>query len=108
TVQLTSQPTADVTVPLTSSRPSEGIPSVSSLTFTPANWNVAQTVTVAGVDDFVVDGPQPYTLVTGAALSADSVYNGLDPADVPLTNLDNDTAGFLVTPTAPPVTTEAG
>ena len=44
----------------------------------------------------------------GPALSTDPKYGGLDPADVPLTNNDNDTAGITVTPTAGLVTTEAG
>ena len=30
----------------------------SSLTFTPANWDTAQTVTVTGEDESVVDGDQ--------------------------------------------------
>ncbi|MEK0182803.1 DUF4347 domain-containing protein, partial [Microcoleus anatoxicus] len=54
TVVLDSQPTASVTIPLTSSNTAEGTIDKSSLTFTPANWNVAQTVTVTGVDDSVV------------------------------------------------------
>ena len=40
-----------------------------SLTFTAANWNVAQTVTVTGVDDAVDDGDVAYTIVTAAATS---------------------------------------
>ena len=36
-----------------------------SLTFTTANWNVAQTVTVTGVDDALADGSIGYTIVTG-------------------------------------------
>src|SRR5205814_9057821 len=91
-----------------SSRTSEGVPSVSSLTFTPGNWNVAQTVTVTGVDDFVADGPQPYLLITPPTFSNDANYSGLNAADVSLTNLDNDVAGITVTPTAGLVTTEAG
>ena len=39
------QPTADVTVPLGSSRPGEGALSVASLTFTPLNWGTPQAVT---------------------------------------------------------------
>ena len=53
TVVLTSQPTASVTMGLSSSNTAEGTVSPSSLTFTSANWNTAQTVTVTGVDDFV-------------------------------------------------------
>ena len=33
-----------------------GSDSTSSVTFTPANWDTAQTVTVTGADDDLVDG----------------------------------------------------
>ncbi|MDF0555238.1 hypothetical protein PY364_19360, partial [Kamptonema sp. UHCC 0994] len=69
TVVLNSQPTADVTIPLTSSNTAEGTADKSSLTFTSANWNVAQTVTVTGVDDLVVDGNIAYNILTAAATS---------------------------------------
>ena len=48
---LNTQPTADVTIALSSSDTTEGTVGPASLTFTTANWNVAQTVTVTGVDD---------------------------------------------------------
>jgi hypothetical protein len=105
---LTSQPTADVTIPLSSSNLNEGTVSPASVTFTPANWNIAQTVTVTGVDDAVVDGTIAYTIVTGVAISSDPVYNSMNVADVSVSNTDNDTAGVTVTPTSGLVTTEAG
>ncbi|MFN7982975.1 MAG: hypothetical protein U0Q11_14040 [Vicinamibacterales bacterium] len=108
TIVLTSQPTANVTVGLTSSNTAEGTVTPSSVTFTSANWNTPQTVTVTGVDDFLVDGAVAYTVVTAAATSGDTNYNGLNPADVSVTNTDNDTAGFTVTPTSGLTTTEAG
>ena len=40
TVVLTTQPTADVTIGLSSSDTTEGTVSPASLTFTTANWNV--------------------------------------------------------------------
>ena len=55
-VALNSQPTADVTITLASNDLGEGTTNVASLTFTAANWNVAQVVTVTGVDDLVADG----------------------------------------------------
>src|SRR5205814_51595 len=108
TVRLTSAPSANVTLSLSSSNPSEGVPSVASLTFTSGNWNTAQTVTVTGVDDASADGPQPYTIITAPAVSADPNYNGPDALDVSVTNNDDETAGMTVTPTAGLVTTEAG
>ena len=59
---LTAQPTADVTIDLSSSDTDRRARSPASLTFTAANWNVAQTVTVTGVDDALVDGDVAYTI----------------------------------------------
>ena len=82
TVVLNTQPTANVTIALSSSNPAEGTVLPASLVFTSANWNVAQTVTVTGVDDAVVDGPITYTIVTAPAVSTDANYNTRDAADV--------------------------
>ena len=64
---LDTQPTANVTIALSSSDLTEGMVAPSSLTFTTANWNVAQTVTVTGVDDLFQDGNFAYTIVTAPA-----------------------------------------
>ena len=56
----------------------EGAVSPASLTFTPANWNTPQTVTITGVNDFLDDGDIAYSIVTAAATSADSTYAGLE------------------------------
>ncbi len=63
---LNTQPTVDVTIALSSSDTTEGTVGPASLTFTNANWAAPQTVTVTGVDDAAVDGPQAYTIVTAA------------------------------------------
>ena len=102
TVVLNTQPTANVTIALSSSDTTEGTVSPASLTFTTANWNVAQTVTVTGVDDAVDDGNVAYTIVTAPATSTDPNYNGVNAADVAVTNTDNDAAGITVTPTTGP------
>jgi hypothetical protein len=108
TVQLNTQPTGDVTIPVSSSNTAEGTVNVSSLTFTPGNWNTPQTVTVTGVDDFVDDGNIVYTIQLGPAASGDGSYRGLVPPSVSVTNFNNDTAGFTVSPTSGLTTTEAG
>jgi hypothetical protein len=87
TVVLDVPPTDDVTIDLSSSDTNEGTVSPSTLTFTPANWDVPQLVTVTGVDDNSLDGNQAYTIVTSAAASMDAIYDGVDPADVAVTNL---------------------
>jgi hypothetical protein len=89
-VVLDTEPTASVTVALASSRPSEGRLSRSSLVFDASNWAEPQAVTVTGVDDHVSDGAQRYTIVTAPAVSDDPAYAGVDPIDLPLTNLDDE------------------
>jgi hypothetical protein len=89
-VRLSSQPLADVTIAISSSDVSEGTVSPASLTFTAANWEATQLVTVTGADDGDADGSIGYSVVTGAASSSDASYNGLNPSDVAATNLDND------------------
>lgn len=107
-VVLNSQPTASVSIALSSSDTTEGTVAPTSLTFTMANWATARTVTVTGVDDAIVDGNVPYSIVTAAAVSSDSNYDGLDPANVSLTNIDNDSAGLEINLTSGLITSGAG
>jgi hypothetical protein len=97
TVVLTSQPRANVAIGLSSSDPSAGTVSPASLTFTPGNWNVPQTVTVTGQADGVLTGDTPYTIVTSPAVSADPLYSGFDPSDVLVTNQETATRDLQVT-----------
>jgi len=115
TIRLQSQPTADVAFALASSNTKEGSVNVSSAKFTSLNWNAPQTITVTGVqDDGTADGPQVYKITVGAAVSGDPNYGGsstkpaIKPSDVSVTNLDDDSAGILVSPTTGLVTTEGG
>ncbi len=108
TVKLNTEPAADVTIAVTSSDSTEGSVSTNVLTFTTANWDVPQIVTAAGVDDAIVDGNVSWTVVLAAASSTDPAYDGINPADVTLSNTDNDTAGITVSEPSGTVTTEAG
>ena len=54
------------------------------------------------------DGDVSYSIVTAAAVSLDPAYSGVDPDDVGVTNVDDDTAAISVTPTSGLTTTEAG
>ncbi|QDG51927.1 hypothetical protein FIV42_14615 [Persicimonas caeni] len=98
TVVLRSQPFDDVTVNFGSTDPGEGQVGTSSLTFTDANWSTPQVVTVTGQDDFVADGAQPYAITFSATTSSDAAYAAITPANVSVTNTDDDTAGISVTP----------
>jgi hypothetical protein len=99
-IRLTSQPTADVIIGLTSNNTAEGTVLPANLTFNSTNWNTSQTVTITGVDDAVIDGDIAYQIITAAATSTDTNYNNLNPADVTVTNTDNDTPGVTVTQSA--------
>jgi hypothetical protein len=110
TIVLASQPTATVTIDLSSSDTDEGTVSPTSVSFTTLNWNEPQTITITGVDDSppASDGNIAYTIVTAAASSSDSTYNNMNPGDIEVTNNDNDTPGFTISPTSGLTTTEAG
>jgi Ca2+-binding RTX toxin-like protein len=103
-VVLSRAPSANVTLNLSSSNPAEGQLSVSSLQFTPSN--VPQTFTVTGVDDDIDDGNKAYTILTSFN-STDPVFSASTPANITLTNIDNDTAGITLSPIAGN-TSEAG
>ena len=90
TVVLTSEPLADVVIGLSSSDTTEGTVGPAFLTFTAANWDTPQTVTITGVDDAADDADVAFTIVTAAALGTGSGYAGINPADVSVTNLDDD------------------
>ncbi len=106
-VKLTTLPTADVYVTINDTYDAKnagnkegtiatpGAPS-KTLTFTTADWNTAQTITVTGVNDNVMDGNTQYVLRLLNAVSSDTDYNGIKPSDVIVNNLDDDIAGFTV------------
>ncbi|WP_039962012.1 beta strand repeat-containing protein, partial [Kamptonema sp. PCC 6506] len=74
TVVLNSQPTANVTI--TINPDSQSTSSATSLTFTSANWNTPQTVTVTAVNDNLVEGNHTST-ISYTATSTDTNYNAI-------------------------------
>ena len=62
TVELTRQPTANVTVTIESRDTTEGTVSPTRLIFTSTTWNMAQNVSVTGVEDNVNDGSMTWTV----------------------------------------------
>jgi uncharacterized repeat protein (TIGR01451 family) len=89
TVVLTSEPTANVTVVLSTTAQLGLAPS--GLTFNPANWNVAQTVTVSATDDGVVEGAHSAAIMQSTS-SSDLNYSGIAVATVNVEISDNDSA----------------
>lgn len=99
TVVLTSQPTADVTI--TANNTTQAGVGVAVLTFTPANWNVAQTYTVTAVDDAFIEGAHTTTL-THSISGGD--YGAVTVANVVVNITDNDTANVILSKTTAAVT----
>lgn len=97
-VRLTTAPSADVVIPLSVSDATEFRLPVASLTITPANWQLTRQVAVIGVDDALVDGDIAGSVILGPAQSSDAAYNGRDPADVEVTNFDNDAVRISASP----------
>ena len=98
TVALDTQPTAAVTVDVTSGDEASATVSPDRLTFTTTNGGTAQTVTVSGVDDDV-DGANGTAVITLDAASTDVGYNALDDVTVDVTVADDDHAGLNLTDT---------
>ena len=85
---LASAPSADVVITLSTDPQVTFSPAL--LTFTPLNWNVAQTTTVTAVDDLVAE-PTINIALTPSLVSADTRYHGYAVPDVAITVFDNDT-----------------
>ena len=103
TIVLDSEPTADVTIDLSSSDPTEGTPDPATVTFTADDWDTPQLITVNGEDDSDDDGDLTYTIEVLAAESTDLNYNTMDAPDVGVTNEDDDAAtpgSITVSPTS--------
>ncbi|TWT95528.1 Calx-beta domain-containing protein [Neorhodopirellula pilleata] len=107
-VRLRSRPNSNVVFNIATSDATEGTPSVSTLTFTPNNWNQTQTVTVNGVDDQMVDGPVAYQITVTPNSSSDPAYRSLPAKSVMVTNQDDDVANLIVSAPNRTFTTEGG
>ena len=88
-VSLSSQPTSTVTIPLSVSNPTSESLSVSSLTYSPSNWNIPQAVTVSGGHDSALPGLSTDSIILGTTASSDSGWNHLPSAALPVIHYDN-------------------
>ena len=96
TVVLDTEPAADVTVTVNGASGDVGVRG-SPLTFTPLNWNEAQTVTVDAAED---DDATPDATVTLTHAVGGGDYGAVTAADVTVTIRENDEPGVTVSPTA--------
>ena len=95
-VRLTVEPTTDVIIDLVNSDATEVSPSVTSLTFTSATWNVTQTISLSAVDDSLIDGTQTSTLAFQINPASSPLFVGLASVTRTIATLDDDIAGLLI------------
>ncbi|MBM82340.1 MAG: hypothetical protein CMJ78_17380 [Planctomycetaceae bacterium] len=100
TVVLNAQPDSNVVIEVVSGDAGEATVDPAVLTFTPNNWNQAQTVTVTGEDDNIDDGnvSTAITLSINDTQSDNNFDNVVDQV-VDVTTVDDDTAGFTIVET---------
>ncbi len=96
TVVLTTQPAANVVITVRAGVEISVTPA--QLTFTPANWNIAQTVTVGAVDDALIEGNHTARIAHVVA-SNDTAYNAYSLANLTVTLTDNDAVVAVAAPT---------
>ena len=73
----------------------------STLTFTSANWDTPQTITVTGVDDDQVDGNQSINITISVVdASSDNDFDGIADQNVGIETTDDDSVGFTVVETS--------
>ncbi len=99
TVVLDAQPASNVVIGVTRSGSSDVTVSPATLTFSPSNWDTAQTVTVSAAQDAdAVNDAASITHAVDASRSADE-YDAVSVAGVAVTVADDDTAGVSVSET---------
>ena len=92
-IQLLTQPTADVTITMTTD--DQISTSASSLTFTSSNWNTAQTVTLSATDDSVSEMIW-VSHVDFTVSSTDTLYGNATLGSERVYVQDNDRASLIV------------
>ena len=96
TLRLSTQPSGDVTVTVTSNDTSNATVSPGSLTFTRSNWNTPQTITVTGVNDSK-DNDTDMRMVEINHTSRGGGYDGASGQKAVYVDvLDDDTNGIVV------------
>ena len=108
TVVLDAQPLNDVVFKVTSDDTNEATVDDSTLTFTTANWDTLQTVTVTGVNDNIDRNDNATITVSVDDASSDDYFDALDNQTVAVTLTNDDTAGFTVSETNLTVPENAG
>ena len=98
-VVLNAQPLTNVYLDLNSSDVGEvTVFAPLTKTFTPATWNVTQTVMLNSVDDVYIDGSQQVSITVAVNTASDNEFIGVASQVVSVTNADNDQASIQLIP----------
>ena len=104
-LRLNIQPTATVTIGVSSSNLGEGTLDRTQFVFTAADFSVVQTLTITGVQDAIDDVNGAYTIDFAPIQSADGNFNGQQIPSVPATNANDDVTGITISPATGGITT---
>ena len=102
-IVLTQPPNANVTITLVNTENQlvavdDANPSHDFLVFTPANWNIPQTVRVSAVDDETIEIFHRSS-IRHVSSSDDPVYDAVGMRRVIVNIIDNDYPGVMIIPT---------
>ncbi|MCW2972951.1 MAG: hypothetical protein JWN72_1224, partial [Thermoleophilia bacterium] len=106
-IKLDTTPVADVTLVFAVTT-GQAKTSITTMTFTPANWNDPQVITVSAVDDAIDEIDGLTDLINTTITSSDAAYQALTIAPFQVIVDDNDTAGILVDASIPEAASEGG
>ena len=96
-VRLNSLPTSDVIIE-PASNSAEVAPRTATLTFSPANWSTAQTVTLTAADDADAVADQPVVVSHGFGTGSAPEFATLSVDAVTVTVTEDDRAGVTASP----------
>ncbi len=101
TIQLPNRPTGEVVFNISSSNASEVTTDKRSVTFTAANWNVPQVITVNGIADNIADGNKISTIkiAIDATKTLDRSMLGFAEQVVSVVTLDSNATAVTQVPT---------
>ena len=97
--RLTSQPSANLQISVSSSNATQGTVTPSLLVFTTSNWNIYKTVTVTGVNNNLIEGNRDYSIDFGSVVGG-GVLAGKKPNSISIKNQDTNMAGILLSSTS--------
>lgn len=106
-IHLTTKPREMVRIGVYSKTPNEAKILGSEIVLTPKDWDQKKAITVMGVDDGFVDGPQKVIVAFTKSVSKDPNYNGRLLEEKIFFNYDDDRVG-IVTQTNSKHTSEKG